>query len=196
MRLSRSDSQAQTRRRLLDSARAIVERDGLAAVTVSRIAADAGMTTGAVYSNFKGGRAELLLAVTQDMAHPVHELLPEQGGAEAWLAGLAAVLGDHTDSPGAVSLATEMMSIALRDGKVTAAGVAMATDSIEGIAAQLAERGEPAARDVAVLAIALFAGLAQYRSLLGPEAVPLELAARGFAALGAVEQSRQGRARA
>lgn len=193
MRLSRAESQAETRRRLLAAARAVVEREGLGAVTVSRVAEDAGLTTGAVYSNF-AGRAELLFEVTRDLAQPLAATPPVDGGREAWLGGLAALLADHTDSPGAVSLATEMASIGLRDAKVRPAVVHVAQESLAEVEELLASCG-PADdgftdRELALVASALFAGLAQYRALLGSEEVPVELCARAFAALAGSEQAR------
>lgn len=53
------------RRRLLDTAAALIARDGAASVSLRTIAATAGTSTTAVYSLF-GGKAELLTAVLDD----------------------------------------------------------------------------------------------------------------------------------
>lgn len=53
------------RRRLLDTAAALIARDGAASVSLRSIAAAAGTSTTAVYSLF-GGKAELLTAVLDD----------------------------------------------------------------------------------------------------------------------------------
>lgn len=57
-RLSREQSREQTRDRLLDSANAIFTKKGYANASVEDIAAAAGYTRGAFYSNF-GGKTEL-----------------------------------------------------------------------------------------------------------------------------------------
>lgn len=61
-RLTRSERQAANRELLIDAAEATFRRDGLHAASVAGVAAWAGLTTGAVYSNFAGKEA-LFLAV-------------------------------------------------------------------------------------------------------------------------------------
>ncbi|SAL72725.1 TetR family regulatory protein [Caballeronia peredens] len=62
VRLTREQSRDQTRQRLLDAAQAIFIKKGFGAASVEDVAADAGYTRGAFYSNF-GSKAELLLEV-------------------------------------------------------------------------------------------------------------------------------------
>jgi AcrR family transcriptional regulator len=61
-RLSRAESQAQTRVRLVETAREMFLRDGYASTSLERVAEEAGYSKGAVYSNF-GGKDDLCLAV-------------------------------------------------------------------------------------------------------------------------------------
>ena len=61
-RLTRSESQARTRERLVETARTMFLRDGYAATTLEKVAEEAGYSKGAVYSNFQGKDA-LCLAV-------------------------------------------------------------------------------------------------------------------------------------
>ena len=61
-RLSRAESQALTRQRLVDTARQMFLRDGYAATSLEKVAEEAGYSKGAVYSNFAGKDA-LCLAV-------------------------------------------------------------------------------------------------------------------------------------
>ncbi len=61
-RLTRSESQARTRERLVDTARAMFLREGYAATSLEKVAEEAGFSKGAVYSNFDGKDA-LCLAV-------------------------------------------------------------------------------------------------------------------------------------
>jgi AcrR family transcriptional regulator len=61
-RLSRKESQEQTRERLMQAAATVFSRRGYHAASVDEIAAEAGYSKGAVYSNF-AGKEELLLAL-------------------------------------------------------------------------------------------------------------------------------------
>jgi AcrR family transcriptional regulator len=80
-RMTREESQAQTRAKLISVAQTLFTRDGYAATSLERIADEAGFSKGAVYSNFDGkeslfldvldayGKASLasILAATQDV---------------------------------------------------------------------------------------------------------------------------------
>ena len=61
-RISRKESQLQTRERLLDAALQVFSRRGYYAASVDEIAAEAGYSKGAVYSNFSN-KEELFLAL-------------------------------------------------------------------------------------------------------------------------------------
>jgi AcrR family transcriptional regulator len=63
-RSRRSESQAQTRRRLVETARGLFLTDGYAATSLERVAEEAGFSKGAVYSNFSG-KDELCLEVLE-----------------------------------------------------------------------------------------------------------------------------------
>jgi AcrR family transcriptional regulator len=60
--LSRKETQAQTRERLLVAAARVFARRGYHGATVEEIASEAGFTIGALYSNF-GGKEDLFLAL-------------------------------------------------------------------------------------------------------------------------------------
>src|SRR4029077_229865 len=66
-RLSRTDRKAQTRRCLLESAAELFAAKGYAQAGLDEIAEQAGMTKGAVYSNFTS-KADLALAVLDELA--------------------------------------------------------------------------------------------------------------------------------
>lgn len=55
--LTRAESQAQTRQELLDAAEQQFYANGYHATSLAAIAAEAGRTIGAVYSNFEGKEA-------------------------------------------------------------------------------------------------------------------------------------------
>lgn len=71
-RLSRAESQARTRRLLVDTARAMFLRDGYAATSLEKVAEEAGFSKGAVYSNF-AGKDDLCLAVLETIHTEVAE---------------------------------------------------------------------------------------------------------------------------
>src|SRR5947207_15379229 len=66
-RLTRVQRKRQTRAALVAAARTVVARRGMQAATHEEIAAEAGLTIGAIYSNF-AGKAELMAALMDDVA--------------------------------------------------------------------------------------------------------------------------------
>jgi AcrR family transcriptional regulator len=64
-RLTRSESAAETRRRLLDAAAFAFAREGYGGASVQRIAEVAGKTTGALYAHF-AGKEDLFLALLRE----------------------------------------------------------------------------------------------------------------------------------
>lgn len=98
-RLTREESQAQTRERLLVAARAEVVRKGFGGASVRDIAEAAGYSQGAFYSNFPGKEAILLELMRQHMREEAEQLrgvLPTAdetletalNALEAWAASL------------------------------------------------------------------------------------------------------------
>lgn len=71
-RLSRSESQAVTRGRLVATARTLFLREGYAATSLEKVAEEAGFSKGAVYSNF-GGKDDLCLEVLDTIHAEVAE---------------------------------------------------------------------------------------------------------------------------
>ena len=66
--------QEQTRARLLAAAAAVFARRGYHVATLEEVAAEAGFTKGAVYSNFDGKEALFLALVDQEIAKRVQEI--------------------------------------------------------------------------------------------------------------------------
>ncbi|HEY8517019.1 MAG TPA: TetR/AcrR family transcriptional regulator [Candidatus Binatia bacterium] len=64
-RLTRPEAAEETRRRVLDAARAVFLRNGFHGTTVDAVAAEAGFTKGAVYSRF-ASKADLFLALYEE----------------------------------------------------------------------------------------------------------------------------------
>jgi AcrR family transcriptional regulator len=65
-RLTQAESREQTRRRLLDAARREFGARGFGAATLDQIAETAGLTRGALYYNFPGGKEDLFLALLEE----------------------------------------------------------------------------------------------------------------------------------
>lgn len=73
-RMSREESQAQTRERLVEAARSAVVRNGFGAASIRDIAEAAGFSQGAFYSNFQGKEDVLLELMRRHMAQEVIQL--------------------------------------------------------------------------------------------------------------------------
>lgn len=81
-RLTREESQAQTRERILVAARAEVIRHGFAGASVRDIAESAGYSQGALYSNFAGKDVIMLELLRQHMAEEAKQLRAIVDGSE------------------------------------------------------------------------------------------------------------------
>jgi AcrR family transcriptional regulator len=76
-RLTRKEKQAETRERLLDAAERVFLRRGLQGSSVEEIAAEAGFTRGAFYSNFES-KDELFVELLQDRVYRQYAQMAEQ----------------------------------------------------------------------------------------------------------------------
>jgi AcrR family transcriptional regulator len=65
-RVSQVERRARTRQRLLDAARVVFGERGFGAATLEEVARVAGLTRGALYYNFSGGKEELFLALLDE----------------------------------------------------------------------------------------------------------------------------------
>src|ERR1700741_2757093 len=95
-RLTRAQSRAQTRERLLEAARAVFASSGFHGASVDEIASSAGYSTGALYSNFDG-KEDLFLVLMEreieDHAREIAEAVAKRdsvaeratGGAQVWM---------------------------------------------------------------------------------------------------------------
>src|SRR5690242_307560 len=91
-RQPKGDKRHRTRAKLLEAARTLIREKGYEHATLDAIAARAGMTTGAIYGNFKN-RDELLLALGQTYWAPIKPVVKPKG---ATLAEIMAALADAT----------------------------------------------------------------------------------------------------
>ena len=76
MRMTREQSRAQTRERLLEAAREVFARNGFHGSSVEEIASAAGFSTGALYSNFEGKEDLFLVLMELEIDEHAHPALP------------------------------------------------------------------------------------------------------------------------
>lgn len=105
-----------TRDRLLAAALTVFERDGYEGARVADIARAAGLTTGAIYSRYRGKADLLLEAITARTRDEVDALLEVTPGEEARfvLASLGRRLAERDDAAGP-SVLVESLGAARRD---------------------------------------------------------------------------------
>jgi AcrR family transcriptional regulator len=91
-RLTRAEAKARTRGEVLRAAEAVFRREGYHGASLERIAAEAGFTTGAVYSTFDS-KADVMLALLEGRAERRRgvwvELLETEPTAERFVAEIA-----------------------------------------------------------------------------------------------------------
>lgn len=79
--MSRKEKQAETRRQLIDAAERVFLRSGLQGSSVEEIAAEAGFTRGAFYSNFKS-KEELFVELLQDRVYRQYAAIAVEAQAQ------------------------------------------------------------------------------------------------------------------
>src|SRR5271167_1489674 len=96
-RLTREQSRANTRERLLGAARTVFARSGFHGASVEEIASEAGYSTGALYSNFDGKEDLFLALMEREIEEHAREIAAAvaaeasvaeraSGGARQWMA--------------------------------------------------------------------------------------------------------------
>jgi AcrR family transcriptional regulator len=165
----------QTREYLLQAAAEVFAERGFHAATLDEVAAAAGFTKGAVYSNFKN-EEELFLALLEDaygreIASLRDTLARSDVPPEARIGDFVALIGGELDRAPAGALYLEFYLYALRNPAVRARMNELEQEDIRAIAdileAERAKRGitddEPAER-IARIIVALFRGLFMMRT--------------------------------
>jgi AcrR family transcriptional regulator len=95
-RLTREQSKANTRERLLDAARTVFASSGFHGASVEEIASSAGYSTGALYSNFDGKEDLFLVLMEREIEEHAREIAEAvakrdsvagraTGGAQVWM---------------------------------------------------------------------------------------------------------------
>lgn len=185
----RTAKKEETRHRLLEAALSLVAEKGFANASVAEIAARAGVTTGAVYSNFRSKEA-LLLALANWMAREAPTgpagAPPDDTGKPLieQLVDQALAVARFIDTAGSRRLAVvqlELFHLALRDRTVRREVRASSRRLTNQLARVLEDLGDvpnpgppPSVEQLADACYACLSGLQQIRLLL-PEFAPDEL---------------------
>ena len=160
-----------TRERLLEAAAKVIARDGYQGARLADVAREAGLTTGAIYSNFRD-KQELFLAAFDRVQHLAQNLGAEQRDLAAVLESAPAAILEFAHSSELQILNLELALLGTRDPQVREylAGGARATIQ------ELAKRLPPELDDRvqrATLILALLNGLALQR-MIADEDVSVE----------------------
>src|SRR3954454_23830857 len=183
----KGDKRDRTRAKLLEAARAVVREKGYARTTLAMVAKRAGMTTGAIYGNFKN-RDELFVALGQAYWPPIAPKVPPGATfAEAMHAFAKATLAAVDQrAPVAIGRLTGL-AYALKKAELRSRVVEVTKSSYEFGAEWLGafDPGElPMPPDDLVRVLhALIEGLVMQR-ILTPELCPDRVFYAAFAALG------------
>jgi AcrR family transcriptional regulator len=188
-RLSREESQKQTRARLLESAQEIFARNGFAGASVDQIAEHAGYSKGAVYSNFESKEALFLELLKDHMAQEMKELralLDRSGSAQEILSALKERYSRLEKQVAVAMLSSEFQLQAGRHPEFAAPFAALYRDqrrAIAGLVRLAAQKaGAPAppnAIEIATSLMALTHGIALQRAA-DPKSVSAATAGRAI----------------
>ena len=182
----KGDKRERTRAALLEAARALIREKGHERTTLEKVARRAGMTTGAIYGNFKN-RDELFIALGQAYWPPIApKIAPGATFAEAMQAfAKATLVAVEERRPVAFGRLTGL-AYALKNGKLRSRVVEFTKDSYE-FGAEWLRRFDPdelpmPPEDLVRVLHALIEGLVMQR-ILTPELYPDKVFYAAFAAL-------------
>ena len=187
-RQPKGDKRDRTRSRLLEAARSLIREKGYEHTTLEAIAERAGMTTGAIYGNFKN-RDELFLALGQTYWTPIKpKVRPGAKFPEIMRALADATLAAMPDRSAAAVGRLTGMAYALTHEELRAKVTAFTAQSYafgeEWLRSVVREEDLPMPAGQLVRVIhALSEGLV-FQRLLTPELMPDAIFRAAFAALG------------
>jgi AcrR family transcriptional regulator len=187
-RLSRKEKQAETRERLLDAAVRVFLRRGLQGSSVEEIAAEAGFTRGAFYSNFKS-KEELFVELLQDRVYRQYAEMADEAQArpgtprERLRWGIERVRDVQKGEAGGwlFRLWLECLTQAARDegfrelaATFWSGNRAVLAENVKTTFKEIGRKPPLRAKQIATAMIALDVGLA-VQHLVDPDEVPLDL---------------------
>lgn len=182
-RLTRAERQQRTRADLIDASERAFARDGYHGARLERIAADAGYSTGAIYSNF-AGKSELYLAA---LDRRIDELQSNASAVvDAVISGVIDDALDPLDDPdlaGRALASMEFLATALRDPSLRAEielrGRRLGEIFASAVAPALSDQEHLTADQVGALLFAFDQGLAIAR-LVGFDALDVRVITSGY----------------
>ena len=186
--LTRQETAARNRERLLDASARVIQRSGLGGASLEDIAADAGLTKGAIYSQFDS-KEELLIELLDKRFEVGHSALREILGQSTPFAGQLNQLesehrGEKDGEPTLSTLELELSLAAVRQPRLREKMVSrqkryrsLLAEVIEQIAADQKLELPMRAQDLAIALSALCDGLL-VAGLNDPESVPDDLLAQ------------------
>jgi AcrR family transcriptional regulator len=193
-RLTREQGRKRTRDALISAATGTFARDGYAGASVDAIAAQAGYTVGALYSNF-ATKQELFLAVFE--RHCAGELavlrhLAEQATSADELLGAVTARFATLDEQEREwwQLSAELWLYAQRHPEAAARMAAIQAETRQVIARALSSGEHPLSDELAAVIHALWTGFMHYR-LTNPEAVSADAFGRAVGRLLAGQQHQR-----
>jgi AcrR family transcriptional regulator len=193
-RLTREQGRKRTRDALISAATGTFARDGYAGASVDAIAAQAGYTVGALYSNF-ATKQELFLAVFE--RHCAGELavlrhLAEQATSADELLGAVTARFATLDEQEREwwQLSAELWLYAQRHPEAAARMAAIQAETRQVIARALSSGEHPLSDELAAVIHALWTGFMHYR-LTNPEAVSADAFGRAVGQLLAGQQHQR-----
>jgi AcrR family transcriptional regulator len=187
-RLSRKEKQAETRQLLLDAAERVFLRRGLQGSSVEEIAAEAGFTRGAFYSNFKS-KEELFVELLQDRVYRQYAVMADEAQArpgtprERLRWGIERVRDVQKGEAGGwlFRLWLECLTQAARDEEFRELAAtfwsgnrAVLEENTKTTFKELGRKPPVPAKQIATAMIALDVGLA-VQHMVDPDEVPLDL---------------------
>lgn len=160
-----------TKERLLDAAAAVIARDGFRGARLADVAREAGLTTGAIYSNFRD-KEELFLAAFDRVQQLSQNLAADSESLEALIASAPEGIRRFAESSQLQILNLELALLGTRDAKLRKFLRGGERESIDHLARRLPEHlGDRQER--AALMLGLMNGLALMR-MIGGEDVPTD----------------------
>ncbi len=187
-RLTREQSRANTRERLLSAARSVFARSGFHGASVEEIASEAGFSTGALYSNFDGKEDLFLVLMEREIDKHAREIADAVGAratvAERATGGARQWMTMIEREPEALLLFMEFWAYGVRDARVRPKVAARFAQMRELLTKLIADgvrefdlELQIPAEQLAVTIDALADGIARQK-LADPDAVPDDLMGR------------------
>ena len=183
-RLTRAEAKARTRELLLDAAARVFAQKGLAGASVDEIAAAAGYSIGAVYSNF-GSKEQLFVELLKERANDrvtqATEIAADAEPAEAQRAFSRLLVEVADKDVDFAPLQAEFWLYAVRNPELMEAYAERMREPRD-LLTQLVARSVPdpeRAGELSAIVIALFQGLVRMRRV-DPDSVPDELFGRAL----------------